>query len=80
MTPLGRDVPGLCGARPLPDVSVLPAPLVIDVSPSDPGVSAGFSAAGCRIYAAVGFNPHLHQLWEVDSLLTAFTLQRWFLT
>ncbi|KAH8691838.1 hypothetical protein BGW36DRAFT_431085 [Talaromyces proteolyticus] len=47
-----------------PTFSPLPEPSVIDASLDDPGVSAGFIKAGCRINGGVFYNASSHGLWE----------------
>lgn len=45
-----------------PRLSLFPAPCVLDLSPDDVGLAAGFALAGCRIRAAIGPCP---QTWKV---------------
>ncbi|KAL5365896.1 hypothetical protein BJX96DRAFT_159979 [Aspergillus floccosus] len=49
------------GDYPSPRLSLFPAPCVLDLSPDDVGLAAGFALAGCRIRAAIGPCP---QTWK----------------
>ncbi|EED22724.1 hypothetical protein TSTA_062120 [Talaromyces stipitatus ATCC 10500] len=66
LLPLRTQVPNMTGKYKVPVLSALPAPMVIDFSPRDIGLSVGFKRAGCHIERGVG-ESDIHPLWQTQN-------------
>lgn len=48
--------------------SLFPVAAVLDLTPDDANLSAGFAHAGFRIHAVIGFDAERHQSWKVSNM------------
>ena len=65
-TPVSDDLLGWQQRWPRPRYSEAAEPVVLDASPNVLGTSEGFSQAGFRILAAIGFDKDRHSSWKVS--------------